>query len=126
MDNTVFLDQSKVWLQDSISLANEFYNFNNIYINSPKCELIVINLFLPSDQRFIMIGQDQVIIMVTNKEVHYLGIWIVNKTHQKLWIQRLGSIVQEFLLTIGNKTLGIGYIAYLINKVLIPKLTYVA
>ena len=79
IDDTVFLERSKIHLQLSINLANEFYDLNDIYINGPKCELLVINPSLPPDQRFILIGQDNVKIEVTNKEIRYLGIWIANK-----------------------------------------------
>src|SRR6266498_4978237 len=50
----------------------------------------------------------------------------VTKQPRKLWITRLKSIVKGFLDICGKKSLGIGHLAYLINRVLIPKLLYTA
>ena len=50
MDNTIYLDSSKARVQSSINLANEFFLFNDIFINGLKCKLLVINpSVLPED-----------------------------------------------------------------------------
>src|SRR6266542_3568977 len=62
--------------------------------------------------------------MTSNKEIRYLGIWISAKHSRKKWIQKLKSIVGDFLKICKWKTFGVRHLAYIINRVLIPKLMY--
>src|SRR6266536_4219338 len=84
MDDTIFIDSSKKRIQASIDLATEFYNINDIFINSNKCDLVVINSHIPIADRFIHIGQQRSKIQATLKEIRYLGIWIACN-HQQCW-----------------------------------------
>src|SRR6266496_2788932 len=97
---------------------------HDIFINCDKCKLITINPKIMVSQRFIIIGQEQTIVRAIKKEVQYLGIWIASKQSRKCWTTRLKNIVKDFLKTYGKKSLRIGHIAYLINRVLIPCLIY--
>ena len=74
MDDTSFMRRDQEDLQSSINIANQFYKMHDIYINGKKCDLIVINPSIPQALRSVTIGQDQTIVMITNKEVRYLGI----------------------------------------------------
>src|SRR6266542_1772456 len=107
-------------------LANQFYHIHDIFINGDKCELVVINPMTPKAQRNVCIGQSRALVQATSKEVRYLGVWVANKQPRKLWIHRLKAIIKGFLDICGKKHLGIGHLAYLINRVLIPKLLYMA
>ena len=126
MDDTCLMDRSRTRLQDSVDLANQFYHIHDIFINGDKCELVVINPTTPKAQRNVCIGQSRALVQATSKEVRYLGVWVANKQPRKLWIHRLKAIIKGFLDICGKKHLGIGHLAYLINRVLIPKLLYMA
>src|SRR6266542_1217008 len=126
MDDTCLMDRSRMRLQDTVDLANQLYHIHDIFINGDKCELVVINPMTPKTQRNVCIGQARTIVQATSKEVRYLGVWVANKQPRKLWIHRLKAIIKGFLDVCGKKHLGIGHLAYLINRVLIPKLLYMA
>src|SRR6266496_3970554 len=74
MDDTCLMDRSRMRLQDTVDLANQFYHIHDIFINGDKCELVVINLTTPAAQRNVCIGQNQTIVQATTKEVRYLGV----------------------------------------------------
>src|SRR6266498_5012888 len=64
--------------------------------------------------------------MVTNKEIRYLGIWISAKSSRVRWMNRLKIIVEDFLKICKRKVFGVGHLAYIVNRVLIPKLMYIS
>src|SRR6266542_3281350 len=126
MDDTCFLDSSRQRLQNSVDLANQFYHIHDIFINGDKCDLLAINPSTPKPQRNICIGQARTLVQATTKEVRYLGVWLATNQPRKLWMTRLKATVKGFLDVCGKKSLGIGHLAYLVNRVLIPKLLYLA
>src|SRR6266542_4123130 len=93
---TLFLDSSKAHVQSSINLANEFFLFNDIFINGLKCELLVINPSVLPKDHYVMIGQERMIIKDTHKEIRYLGVWFSKKKTNKLIITSLKDIVALF------------------------------
>jgi len=126
MDDTSFMGRNREDIQASIDIANQFYHLHDIYINGKKCDLLVINPSIPQALRFVTIGQDQTIVMDTNKEIRYLEIWISAKHSKKKWMDRSKQIVKDFLRISKRKVFGVGHLAYIINRVLIPKLMYVS
>src|SRR5213079_3233221 len=75
MDDTVWIDESRCRLQDTVNLAQEFFTIWDIKINTGKCELLVINPSIHRDYRFITMGEDtNNIVKVTSKEIRYLGV----------------------------------------------------
>ena len=61
-DDTTWIAKSKKELQDIINISNEFYEINDIEINSKKSELIAINVNKKckgEDQLAIIIGKSQ-------------------------------------------------------------------
>src|SRR6266498_2902987 len=126
MDDTSFMGRNREDLQSSINIANQFYQLHDIFINGKKCDLIVINLSIPQALRYVSIGQDQTIVKATNKEIRYLGIWVSAKHSREKWMERLKIIVGDFLRICKRKVFGVGHLAYIVNRVLIPKLIYVS
>jgi len=126
MDDTIFIESSRERSQAIINLATKFYQMNDIFINGTKCELIIINPSVDDAQRSLTIGQDHTLIKSTTKEIRYLGVWIASKQQKRVWMNRLQNIVRSFVAIIQKKKIGIGHVTYLINKVLNPKLIYVA
>jgi len=126
MDDTSFMGRSREDIQASVNIANQFYSIYDIFINGKKCDLIVINPSIPKALRSITIGQDQTIVKATNTEIRYLGIWISDKQSRKKWMGRLQQVVNDFLNIVKKKKFGVGHLAYIINRVLIPRLMYVS
>src|SRR3954470_5870485 len=69
MDDTCFIDSSQQRIQDTINLANEFYELHDIYINGRKSELIAINPSLAPHEVYVTFGQENVIVKATNDEI---------------------------------------------------------
>ncbi len=126
MDDTSFMGRSREDIQASVNIANQFYSIHDIFINGKKCDLIVINPSIPKALRSVTVGQDQTIVKATNNEIRYLGIWISDKQSKKKWMRRLQQVVNDFLNIVKKKKFGVGHLAYIINRVLIPKLMYVS
>ena len=126
MDNTSFLGRSHQDLQISINTTNQFYKMHDIFINGKKCNIIVINLSIPQALRSVVIGQDRMEVTAMNKEVHYLEIWILAKQSKIKWMDRLKSIIFTILKICNKKVFGVRHLAYIINRVLIPRLIYVS
>jgi len=112
MDDTSFMGRNREDLQSSLDITNQFYD---IFINGKKCDLIVINPLILKALRFVIIGQDRIEVMATNKEVRYLGIWISAKHTRKKWMDRLKLIVDNFLKVCNKKVFGVGHLAYIVN-----------
>ena len=75
---------------------------------------------------FILDNRGQNKIQATLKAIRYLGIWIACNQQQSLWISQIKFIIQSFIDIVQKKKLGIRHVCYLVNRVLNPKLTYVA
>jgi hypothetical protein len=89
MDDTCFIDSSQQRIQDTINLANEFYELHDIHINGRKSELIAINTSLAPHELYVTIRQENVVVKATNDEIRYLGVWFSakrsrKKTHNKI------------------------------------------
>src|SRR6266496_5368050 len=89
MDDTSFMGRSREDIQASIKIANQFYSIHDIFINGKKCDLIVINPSIPKSIQSVIIGQDEILVKATRKEIRYLGIWISAKQSRVKWIERL-------------------------------------
>ncbi|CAB4433778.1 unnamed protein product [Rhizophagus irregularis] len=123
MDDTSYLDSSGDKIQASINIATQFYHFHDIDINGKKSELMVINPKVPRDELYITIGRDNSKIQATDKEIRYLGCYFSSSNLRKRSIKRIKDIIEKFLNPIRRKRITVGYITYLINHVLIPRVS---
>ncbi|GBC53483.2 hypothetical protein GLOIN_2v1869978 [Rhizophagus irregularis DAOM 181602=DAOM 197198] len=126
MDDTVFLESSKSRMQKIVDIVNDFYLINDTDINVKKSEMIIINPSVKRHDQIIKLGHDRSIVQTTNNEIRYLGIWFSNKPSRRRWMQRLSTTVKNFCDTVRKKFVPAGQCIYLINRVLIPRLIYIA
>ena len=126
MDDTIFAGASQSQTQRTIDLANSFYEMHDIDINGTKSELLVFNPSLPIEHQLIKMGREQTVIRPSEKEIRYLGVWFSSGNTRSFLKKRLERIIFEFLTVIKSKPVGPGHVTYLINRVLIPRLIYVA
>jgi hypothetical protein len=73
-----------------------------------------------------MMGREHTVIHTTDKETRYLGVWFSTKRSHLRLKASLSAIVSDFLSLLNNKPIGPSHVTYLINRVLIPRLIYVA
>ncbi|GBC09246.1 hypothetical protein RclHR1_08700014 [Rhizophagus clarus] len=125
MDDTIFIDHNLYDLQDSIDLADEFYQINDILINRKKSEFLAINLDVSKEKLHISIGSERTLIIPSTMEIRYLGCYFTANNSRKLLIKRLRSMIAEFLAPLTTKRISVAYVVYLVNRVLIPRVIYV-
>ncbi|EXX71294.1 hypothetical protein RirG_079790 [Rhizophagus irregularis DAOM 197198w] len=126
IDDTVFLESSKFRMQKIVDIANEFYSINDIDINTKKSEMIIINPTVERQEQTIELSRDRPIVQATDDEIMYLGVWFSNKPNRRRWMQRLSATIKNFCDTVRRKFVPAGQCIYLINRVLIPRLIYIA
>jgi len=83
-DDTTWIAKSKKELQDIINISNEFYEINDIEINSKKSELIAINVNKKckgEDQLAIIVGKSQNKVYAKKETdlARHLGVWISSR-----------------------------------------------
>uniref|UniRef100_U9SHI2 Reverse transcriptase domain-containing protein n=1 Tax=Rhizophagus irregularis (strain DAOM 181602 / DAOM 197198 / MUCL 43194) TaxID=747089 RepID=U9SHI2_RHIID len=119
-------ESSKSRMQKIVDIANDFYLINDIDINVKKSEMIIINPSVKRHDQIIKLGHDRSIVQATNNEIRYLGVWFSNKPSRRRWMQRLSMMVKNFCDTVRRKFVPAGQCIYLINRVLISRLIYIA
>jgi hypothetical protein len=110
----------------SIDIANEFYDLHDIDINGKKSELIVINATESIEEQTIRIGRNQDIVTASTGEVRYLGCYFSAKKSRKRLKARITSMIEDFLKPLRSKFISNAHIVYLVNKILNPRIAYVA
>ncbi|EXX62296.1 hypothetical protein RirG_163120 [Rhizophagus irregularis DAOM 197198w] len=113
-------------MQKIVDIANDFYLINDININVKKSEMIIINPSVERHEQVIELGHDRFIVQATNDEIRYLGVWFSNKPSRRRWMQHISTTVKSFCDTVRRKFVPAGQCIYLINRVLIPRLIYIA
>src|SRR5688572_551888 len=76
MDDTLWIDETREGLQETLGLSIEFFRINDIQINRCKSELIVINPKTGYNKASIIMGSDNAVVKAKkrNQEVRFLGI----------------------------------------------------
>ena len=89
-DDTTWIAKSKEELQRIINISNEFYELNDIEINSKKSELIVMNpdkkKVEKEDQLAVIVGKNQNKVYAKKESdlARYLKVWISSKRKLRL------------------------------------------
>ena len=88
-DDTTWIAKSEKVLQKIIDISNEFYELNDIEINSKKSELLVLNQKESDIERGstprIRVGEKKEVVQVKKRKeaIRYLGVWILEKGSKK-------------------------------------------
>src|SRR6266498_3984248 len=126
MDDTSFISPAKTLLQAAIDTANEFYSIHDIHINGSKSDLIILNSDIPEDEKWILVGQQLDKAYAVKKDIRYLGAYFNSNHRRRQWKERISTIITDFIAVIDRKMITISQIVYLINKILIPRIVYIA
>src|SRR5688572_24683010 len=124
LDDTLWLDESKEGLQGTLNLSTEFFNINDVQINSFKSELLVINSSLSKEHTKVVMGSDNAEVQAKNKnqEIRFLKVWIKSKGDSKHTKERIKRKIQSFFRSLTRKSFTIAHIVYLINHILVLKI----
>src|SRR6266487_4073715 len=128
-DDTTWIAKSKKELQEIINISNEFYEINNIEINSKKSELIAININKKckgEDQLAIIVGKSQNKVYAKKETdlARHLGVWISSRGKPSLSLNIVRNEVSRMCRAIKWKKASTSQLIYLNNSVLLPSIEY--
>src|SRR5260364_440404 len=121
MDDTVWVAQSRLELEEIIKTASSFYEFANIRVNPSKSVLLHNN---SSDHTPITFRTETIHNMGKNVPVRYLGTWVARSNNTK---QIQNKIIHEAKIAINRLNLAkitIKQAIYIVNTVIITRIAY--
>jgi hypothetical protein len=125
MDDTTWIARSKEDMDSILEEARAFYEANDSQVNGSKSILITINNPSPIPAT-VNIGtkKEQVIELSRKEHARFLGIWLGNKKPAHDTVNRIRQEIRMIVTAIQKKRITDKQAAYIINKVLIPRIEY--
>ena len=129
-DDTTWIARSKEDLQKIVDISSEFYELNDIEINSKKSELLVLNRKSKGtenkERSIITIGKkkEQVYAKKSTDAIRHLGVWIMERNSQNHNINIVKNEVNKMCNAIKWKRASVSQLIYLNNSVLLPSIEY--
>ena len=129
-DDTTWIARSEEEMQKIINIANEFYDINDIKINSKKSELLVLNQNKKDKENScipeIKLGKKKEVVQVKRgkEAIRHLGVWISEKggreCNELVIIKEVAKMCKVLLW----KKASVSQLVYLNNSVLLPSIEY--
>jgi hypothetical protein len=125
-DDTTWLTRSKEEMQKIVDISAEFYELNDIEINSKKSELLVLNLKGKGPQPEVLMGKTKEPVQAKRgKEViRHLGVWISEKGGRECNEAIIIKEITRMCKAIIWKKASVSQLIYLNNSVLMPSIEY--
>src|SRR5437868_1975046 len=117
-------------LKKIIDISNEFYELNDIEINSKKSELLVLNRKENDTERGstprIKVGEKKEIVQVkkVKEAIRHLGVWISEKGSKECNETVITREVARMCKVLVWKKASVSQLVYLNNSVLMPSIEY--
>jgi len=130
MDDTTWLAHSKLQLEKTLHIADEFYNINNIQVNKDKSVLLTNNRDVHKNNLPLTIslsfGTSHISITPLKKKesTRVLGVWINLECNLTFVIKQANGDTNRFIKTIKPKRLTDKQMAYIYNHVMMPTISY--
>ncbi|GES74374.1 ribonuclease H-like domain-containing protein [Rhizophagus clarus] len=124
LDDTSWITNDLDQLNQKLNIANSFYKMADIQVNLDKYKIITNVSKINS---ITLTVDDQSIILPVTKKTQserLLGVQINGYNNQAPVIKKLKATVRAMLTTIMRKDITHDHVAYLINKILLPRLEY--
>ncbi|GES90940.1 ribonuclease H-like domain-containing protein [Rhizophagus clarus] len=124
LDDTSWITNDLDQLNKKLNIANSFYKMADIQVNLDKYKIITN---IPKINSITLAVDDQSITLPVTKKTQserLLGIQINGFNNQAPVIKKLKATVGAMLSTIMRKDITHDHVAYLINKILLPRLEY--
>ena len=105
IDDTTWIDGSKVDIEKQLEIADSFNRFNGIKVNPDKSKLIVINNSEKKENRCVKYGKNSTMIKpeADDSSVRFLGVWVSSKNNRNfVKNQILNDVNNIFNLTKGK------------------------
>src|SRR5205085_6030099 len=129
-DDTTWIARSEKELQKIIDISNEFYELNDIEINSKKSELLVLNRKENDTERGstprIKVGEKKEIVQVKKgkEAIRHLGVWISEKGSKEYNETVITREVARICKVLVWKKASVSQLVYLNNSVLLLSIEY--
>src|SRR5437868_10655489 len=117
-------------LKKIIDISNEFYELNDIEINSKKSELLVLNRKENDTERGstprIKVGEKKEIVQVkkVKEAIRHLGVWISEKGSKECNETVITREVARMCKVLVWKKASVSQLVYLNNSILLPNIEY--
>lgn len=127
-DDTVWIAKSKKEMEEILAIANSFFELNDIQVNGKKSQLMIINGDKDKSNRKITIdtgvAQAEVQAVEPNEAIRYLGVWLREKKGKRHTINIIKNEIKDVIDILGYKKMTMAHVAYVNNKVIIPRIEY--
>lgn len=127
MDDSTWVGKSESDLRQSLDIAEEFFELNDIQINTKKTKLIVINTKKnkkEKERRTTRFVKDTIIAEDPNSAIRLLGVWINEVKGKKAQKWKIRWLIEEGTRLIQRSMINQEIARYLINQVLLPAVEY--
>ena len=123
-DDTTWIAKDKAQMEKIIHIAEEFFQLNDIQINSSKSKLVIFNSSLNKTLRVLKFGGEEIKEENENQISRFLGVWINSQLKDAYIKAKAKGIVRGTVLNLAPKKLTLSQLSYLNNICIIPKLCY--
>ena len=126
MDDTTWTNGDIPNLEASLEIADDFYHLSNICINKDKTIILTNDKDFQDQDIDIQFGQDKVKVHAVSKlsNERILGIYINSDNNKKFTINKISRCINYTIFLLKKKKISHDMCAYVINKVIIPRIEY--
>ena len=123
MDDATWISDSKEHLEAQLAIADEFYTLTKSAINKDKSELLTTTKHLPTPIN-LKFGENYIPISPCKTSTRYLGVWINSTNSPQFVKQQVRESIDSFTSLLNRKMIDSNQAIYIINTVLLPRITY--
>ncbi|RHZ79396.1 hypothetical protein Glove_147g63 [Diversispora epigaea] len=124
VDDTNWIVPNKQNMEEILTIANEFYQMNDIIINKSKSYLIAINVNSQTKLEGLLMGDETLYPVAKNYSVRSLGIYVTENGFKQFQKDRLKKLTNYMANILKGKSITDKQAIYIFNAVVIPMLEY--
>jgi hypothetical protein len=123
-DDTTWIASSREQMEQTLQIAEDFFELNDIQINGKKSKLIITNPSEPKENRKIKLSNEWIYEEEKTKITRFLGIWLNSKLNENQIKSRAKELVRSTTRLLNTKKMTGTQVSYINNMCIVPKLTY--
>ncbi|RHZ54554.1 hypothetical protein Glove_426g87 [Diversispora epigaea] len=124
MDDTNWITPNKQNIEEILTIANEFYQMNDITINKSKSYLIAINANSQSKSEGLLMGDETLYPVAKDYPVRSLGVYVTENGSKQFQKDRLKKLTNYMANILKGKPITDKQAIYIFNAVVISMLEY--
>ena len=123
-DDTTWIANSKEQMELTLSIAEDFFELNDIQINGKKSKLIIMNSKESKENRKIKLSNEWIHEEEKAKITRFLGIWLNSKLNESQIKTRAKELVRSTTRLLNTKKMIDIQVSYINNMYIVLKLIY--